>query len=146
LGGQDIGVACATTHPQDLFRDCSVYCELVSIPSQLPRILEIAMRTALARGGVAVVVIPGEVFLTEAPHGAKATPVRAAPSAEVLNAASAVTILAGAGCAGAETSSPSWPRPTCATSTSNDRGARRRSRQRRGGPGSWCHRSMIMPS
>ena len=101
------------THPQDLFRECSVYCELVSIPGQLPRILEIAMRTALQRGGVAVVVIPGEVFLADAPHGAKPLPVReatsvsrpAAPSlaaaAEVLNAASRVTILAGAGCAGA---------------------------------------------
>ena len=101
------------TQPQDLFRECSVYCELVSIPGQLPRILEIAMRTALQRGGVAVVVIPGEVFLADAPHGAKRLPVREASSvsrpaepalaaaAEVLNAASRVTILAGAGCAGA---------------------------------------------
>ncbi len=101
------------THPQDLFRECSVYCELVSIPGQLPRVLEIAMRTALARGGVAVVVIPGEIFLADAPAGAKAVPVRAVPpvirpdegslaaAAEVLNAAGRVTILAGAGCAGA---------------------------------------------
>ena len=87
------------THPQDLFRECSVYCELVSIPGQLPRVLEIAMRTALARGGVAVVVIPGEIFLADAPADAKAVPVRAVPpvirpdegslatAAEVLNAA-----------------------------------------------------------
>jgi len=47
------------TRPQDLFRECSVYCELVSEPEQIPRVLEIAMRTALARGGAAVVVIPG---------------------------------------------------------------------------------------
>src|ERR1700689_4507117 len=39
------------THPQELFRECSVYCELVSVPDQLPRLLQIAMRTALARGG-----------------------------------------------------------------------------------------------
>ena len=32
-------------------------------PEQLPRVLEIAMRTALERRGVAVVVMPGEVFL-----------------------------------------------------------------------------------
>ncbi|HEY1002437.1 MAG TPA: hypothetical protein VGD83_22625 [Streptosporangiaceae bacterium] len=44
------------THPQNLFRECSVYCELVSEPEQMPRVLEIAMRTALARGGVGVVV------------------------------------------------------------------------------------------
>src|ERR1700689_1225679 len=57
------------THPQDLFRECSVYCELISVPEQLPRILEIAMRHALERSGVAVVVVPGEVFLADAPHG-----------------------------------------------------------------------------
>ena len=50
------------THPTQLFGECSVYCELVSVPEQLPRVLEMAMRAALARGGVAVVVVPGEVF------------------------------------------------------------------------------------
>ena len=101
------------THPQELFRECSVYCELVSVPEQLPRVLEIAMRTALQRRGVAVVVVPGEVFLDPAPDGYKPVPVRVAPSivrpddgslaaaAEVLNGAGRVTILAGAGCAGA---------------------------------------------
>jgi thiamine pyrophosphate-dependent acetolactate synthase large subunit-like protein len=43
-----------------------VYCELVSIADRLPRVLEMAMRGALARGGVAVIVIPGEVFLAGA--------------------------------------------------------------------------------
>jgi len=99
------------THPQELFRECSVYCELISEPEQLPWVLQIALRTALARGGVAVVVIPGEVFFADAPPGAKVTPARAATSvirpddgslaaaAEVLNSATRVTILAGAGCA-----------------------------------------------
>ena len=101
------------THPENLFRECSVYCELVSVPEQLPRVLEIAMRSALQRGGVAVVVIPGEVFLAEAASSATAVEIRAAKSvvrpddqalaeaARVLNAAADVTILAGAGCAGA---------------------------------------------
>ena len=100
------------THPQELFRECSVYCELVSVAAQLPRVLQIAMRTALQRGGVGVVVVPGEIFLAEAPHPTP-TPVRPvspvirpdeqslAEAAEVLNAAGRVTILAGAGCAGA---------------------------------------------
>jgi len=39
------------THPQELLRECSVYCELVSVPAQLPRILEIAMRSAVQRRG-----------------------------------------------------------------------------------------------
>jgi pyruvate dehydrogenase (quinone) len=101
------------THPQDLFRECSVYCELVSVPDQLPRLLVIAMREALQRGGVAVLVVPGEVFLHDAPSGATVVPVRAesplirpseqslSAAADVLNSASRVTILAGAGCAGA---------------------------------------------
>src|SRR3984893_10898693 len=101
------------THPEQLFGECSVYCELVSIPEQLPRVLEMAMRAALARGGVGVVVVPGEVFLADAPAGHDPHPIRAtssavrpdeeslAAAAEVLNNASLVTILAGAGCAGA---------------------------------------------
>ena len=79
----------------------------------MPRVLEIAMRTALARGGVGVVVIPGNLFFANVPSGSTAVAIRATPSvirpgdgplaaaAEVLNAASRVTILAGAGCAGA---------------------------------------------
>jgi pyruvate dehydrogenase (quinone) len=101
------------THPQELFRECSVYCELVSVAEQMPRVLETAMRSAIERGGVAVVVIPGEVFLhntTDAKPPAVIRPtepvvhpgegeLRAA--AGVLNAAERVTILAGAGCQGA---------------------------------------------
>src|SRR5580658_6079193 len=68
------------THPQDLFRECSVYCELVSTHEQLPRILQIAMRSALARGGVAVVVVPGEIFLTEAKTAAEPAEIRASAS------------------------------------------------------------------
>jgi pyruvate dehydrogenase (quinone) len=114
IPGEEIGSGYfQETHPQELFRECSVYCELVSIPGQLPRVLEIAMRTALARGGVAVLVIPGEIFFADAPAGAKPVPVRAmspvirpdegslAAAAAMLNAAARVTILAGAGCADA---------------------------------------------
>jgi pyruvate dehydrogenase (quinone) len=101
------------THPQELFRECSQYCELVSIPDQLPHVLEIAMRTAIERRGVAVVVIPGEVFLADSPDSWTVRPMFKTESiyrpvhdslvraAEVLNGASRVTILAGAGVAGA---------------------------------------------
>src|SRR6266404_4905717 len=41
------------THPEQLFRECSEYCELISQPTQLPRVLEIAIQTALAKRGVA---------------------------------------------------------------------------------------------
>src|SRR6267142_2607011 len=43
------------THPQTLFKECSHYCELVSESQQLPRILEIAIREAVGKRGVAVV-------------------------------------------------------------------------------------------
>jgi pyruvate dehydrogenase (quinone) len=101
------------THPEKLFTECSVYCEMVSVPDQLPRLLEVAMRAALERGGVAVLVVPGEVFLADATSGGDPVQVRQAravvrpdeeslaAAAQVLNAASRVTILAGAGCAGA---------------------------------------------
>jgi pyruvate dehydrogenase (quinone) len=101
------------THPQDLFRECSVYSELVSDASQLPWVLEIAMRSAVEQQGVAVVVVPGDVFFQEAPERRPSAPIRASaprivPSdaelqeaAALLDDANNVTILAGAGVAGA---------------------------------------------
>src|SRR6476619_8647210 len=55
------------THPQILFRECSHYCELVSEPAQLPYILENAIRAAVGLRGVAVVVLPGDIALQQAP-------------------------------------------------------------------------------
>src|SRR5580692_4714314 len=51
------------THPEMLFKECSHYVELVSHPEQLPQILARALRVAVARRGVAVVVLPGDVAL-----------------------------------------------------------------------------------
>jgi pyruvate dehydrogenase (quinone) len=100
------------THPESLFKDCSHYVELVSGPEQLPQILHRAVRTAIARRGVAVVVIPGDVALqaceAKVPAWLKpAVPVvRPVDSdisrlAALLNGTSKVTLLCGAGCAGA---------------------------------------------
>src|SRR5580692_10526844 len=54
------------THPEHIFGQCSHYCELISQPEQMPRVLEIAIQTAIAKRGVAVIVIPGDVALKEA--------------------------------------------------------------------------------
>src|SRR6202050_2442367 len=54
------------THPEHLFAQCSHYCELVSQPEQMPRVLEIAIQTALSKRGVSVVAIPGDVCLQAA--------------------------------------------------------------------------------
>jgi pyruvate dehydrogenase (quinone) len=95
-------------HPQELFGECSVYAELVSVPERLPRLLHIALRTTLERRGVAVLVIPGEIFSHTAPRWPQVAAVRPttpvirssddeiAAAAAVLNGARAVTILAGA--------------------------------------------------
>src|SRR5215467_1769164 len=56
------------THPDQLFRDCSDYCELISQTTQVPRVLEIAIQTALTKKGVAVVAIPGDIALLEAEY------------------------------------------------------------------------------
>src|SRR5919108_1281900 len=101
------------THPELLFRECSQYCELISHADQVPRILEIAMRTALSLRGVAVIVLPGDVALQDAVSTRPFIPFEQPKSllcpskeeitrlAEVLNSAWKVTILGGAGCAGA---------------------------------------------
>ena len=101
------------THPEHLFAQCSHYCELVSQPEQMPRVLEIAMQTALSKRGVAVIALPGDVALRAAVepgprlHFSEARPT-VCPSgdeinllAEILNRSEKTTILGGAGCAGA---------------------------------------------
>ena len=54
------------TKPEHLFDQCSHYCETISQPEQMPRVLEIAMQTAESRRGVSVVSIPGDILLREA--------------------------------------------------------------------------------
>ena len=54
------------THPQTLFQECSHYCELISDANQMPRTLEVAIREAVGKRGVSVVVIPGDVALQAA--------------------------------------------------------------------------------
>ena len=103
------------TRPEHLFAQCSHYCELVSQPEQMPRVLEIAIQTALARRGVSVIALPGDVALRDAVedhprlHFPDPRP-SVCPSddeivalAKVLNGSKRITILGGAGCAGAHT-------------------------------------------
>jgi pyruvate dehydrogenase (quinone) len=46
------------THPEHLFAQCSDYCELISQTEQVPRVLEIAIQSALSRRGVSVIALP----------------------------------------------------------------------------------------
>jgi pyruvate dehydrogenase (quinone) len=103
------------THPQTLFQECSHHCELVSSPNQMPRAVEVAIREAVGRRGVSVIVMPGDVALQPALDGPlpkvsgllPPAPV-VTPSQEDLESLAAllnrdrrVTVLCGSGCAGA---------------------------------------------
>lgn len=99
------------THPTEIFRECSVYAEHVAHPSQMPRLLRIAMREAIEKRGVAVLVIPGDVGLADIDAEAEEISFytsRVIPAetliedaAAALNSSRKVTILAGAGTEGA---------------------------------------------
>jgi pyruvate dehydrogenase (quinone) len=101
-----------STHPESLFKECSHYVELVSNPAMLPQVLQRAMRVAVAKRGVAVVVIPSDVALSKLdakpPHWLLPTPPVVLPAAaeidqlaELLNGSERVALFCGAGCAGA---------------------------------------------
>src|ERR1700677_1024957 len=101
------------THPEFLFQGCSYYCQLVSTAAQMPRALETAMTTAIARRGVVVIVVSGDVALQSGEHqsGArhqkpKQPLVRPADRdldqlVELLNESNRITLFCGSGCAGA---------------------------------------------
>ncbi len=103
------------THPQELFRECSHFCEMASGANQMPRLLEVAIRTAVARRGVSVIVIPGDVALQPAQDAPVVAPASLLPApavqvpaardverlAALLDGAARVTLFCGSGCQGA---------------------------------------------
>jgi len=102
------------TNPESLFSDCSHYCALISSPAQVPRSVQLAIREAVGKRGVSVLVIPGDVAL-QAAAGADhvsldflpSPPIIVPPAADIqvlaglLNTANRITLLCGSGCAGA---------------------------------------------
>src|SRR5258708_11101968 len=103
------------THTQQLFPECSSYCELVSTPEQMPRALEIAVRRSVYERCVSVIVIPGDVALKPAANASAPLPMGLIPAqsivvppyqsldklADLLNNARRVTLLCASGCEGA---------------------------------------------
>jgi pyruvate dehydrogenase (quinone) len=100
------------THPERLFTECSHYVELVSNPDHFPYILNRAIRVAVGKRGVAVIVLPGDVALKPAtacvaPWLVPARPVVVPQECEIdklasiLNEGHRTTLFCGAGCAGA---------------------------------------------
>jgi pyruvate dehydrogenase (quinone) len=101
------------THPENLFKECSHYCELISNPKQFERVLHIAMQSALGRGGVGVIVLPGDVAGLEVPADGSARSLigrrptvrpgekELARLADLINSAKKVALFCGVGCADA---------------------------------------------
>jgi pyruvate dehydrogenase (quinone) len=98
------------THPEMLFQQCSHYCQLVATEKQMPRVLQIAMQTSISRGGVSVIVLPGDIAATKMTSTQFEHPVFRPRSAvrpidgelkdlaKLLNESEQVTIFGGAGC------------------------------------------------
>ncbi|MFH9727271.1 pyruvate dehydrogenase [Streptomyces sp. NPDC017254] len=101
------------THPDQLFRECSHYSELISSPKQMPRLLHTAIQHAVGRGGVSVVALPGDVASQPAPEKAAETAlVTSRPTVRpgdteidalvrMIDEADRVTLFCGSGTAGA---------------------------------------------
>jgi pyruvate dehydrogenase (quinone) len=101
------------THPEILFKECSHYCELISNPKQFERVLHIAMQSAIGKGGVSVIALPGDVAGMElATDGSARSLIRHRPSirpcehemaqlAELINSSKKVVLFCGIGCADA---------------------------------------------
>jgi pyruvate dehydrogenase (quinone) len=96
----------------DVFKGCSVYCEMIMTPEQARRKTVAACQAALTKRGVAVLVVPADIANAaahdEAPYAVHARRPLVRPSAAdldeiaaILNESHAITIYAGAGCAGA---------------------------------------------
>src|ERR1700741_4010347 len=51
------------THPEQLFKECSHYCEFVSSAKQLQCTLELAVRQAFSKSRASFSVLPGDVAL-----------------------------------------------------------------------------------
>src|SRR6202044_1094982 len=92
------------------FKECSHYCELISNPKQFERVLHIAMQSALGKGGVGVIVLPGDVGGADMPaEGSPRSLVSRRPTirpgekdlarlAELINSSRKVALFCGIGC------------------------------------------------
>ncbi|MFI8519398.1 pyruvate dehydrogenase [Streptomyces sp. NPDC085481] len=101
------------THPDQLFRECSHYSELISNPEQMPRLLQTAIQHAVGQGGVSVVSLPGDIASEPAPEQAAETAlVTSRPTVRpgdgeidalvrMIDSADRVTLFCGSGTAGA---------------------------------------------
>jgi len=101
------------TNPQELYRECSVFSEVLTRPEQMPRMVTIAMQHAISRKDVSVLVLPGDVAALPDDESVPKEVIHVThpvvrPSdeeikklSEYLNKGERITLLCGAGCEGA---------------------------------------------
>jgi pyruvate dehydrogenase (quinone) len=97
---------------QPIYRTCSVFCEMLTNPSEARRLTTLAAQAALTKRGVAVLIVPGDISAVEIEDGPAYSvhvpnPV-IRPSdaeldriAEILNQGGRIAVYAGVGCQGA---------------------------------------------
>lgn len=97
---------------KEVYRSCSVYCDMILTPDQARRKMVAACQAALSRRGVAVIVVPADIAMAaaadELPYAVQISDPVVRPSDEdldamaaILNDSAKITIYAGAGCEGA---------------------------------------------
>ncbi|MGE7765521.1 ubiquinone-dependent pyruvate dehydrogenase [Peribacillus sp. NPDC096540] len=101
------------TNPEHLFKECSHFCEVVTKPEQMPRMVTMALQHSISRKGVSVLVLPGDVALLADNESVPEQVIHITqpvvrPSdeelkrlSEYLNSGKRITLLCGAGCEGA---------------------------------------------
>ncbi|KRF63240.1 pyruvate dehydrogenase [Bacillus sp. Soil768D1] len=101
------------TNPEYLFKECSHFCEVVTKPEQMPRMVTMALQHSISRKGVSVLVLPGDVALLADNESVPEQVIHITqpvvrPSdeelkrlSEYLNSGKRITLLCGAGCEGA---------------------------------------------
>lgn len=94
---------------KSVYASCSVFCEEIRTPAQARRMTAMAAQAALAKRGVAVLIVPADVSSAKAPDEPHFTVHRAAPVvlpsdaeldrlASAINAGKRVAIYGGSGC------------------------------------------------
>ena len=95
---------------KSVYQDCSVFCEMITTPEQARRMTVMACQAAITRRGVAVLIVPVDVFdspaAAELPYSLHVNRPVIRPSdadldeiAALLAQGTNITIYAGAGCA-----------------------------------------------
>src|ERR1700741_2286124 len=118
-----------------VYTDCSVFCEMILTPEQARRKTVAACQAALTKRGVAVLVVPADISNAaahdERPYTVHTRQPVIRPTdadldeiAAILNDSGAITIYAGAGCAGAHdelvATAERLQGPMCTTSRGKD--------------------------